>query len=167
MAETQVGSLALLGNISRTYAELRVSSRGYLLRRDNAERDAARKSFYANAANFNQLLHEYAGTFVSDPEDRRLLEEYRVLSGEYIDGAGKVMDLTDAGHRDDALTSVLGPQAAIGNRLGTVSNEWIQHNDENGLGAGRAAIESIEGMRRKLSLRSSASPWQSPASSGG
>jgi len=150
VAETQVGSLALLGNISRTFAELRVSSRGYLLRRDQAEQAAARKSFHANAENFTQLLREYGEMLISDAEDRRLLDEYRVLSGQYIDGAVKVMDLADAGNRDDALALVLGPQAALGNRLGKASNEWIQHNDELGMSAGRAAVESIEGMRRKL-----------------
>ena len=139
VAEEQVGSLALLGNISRTFAELRVSSRGYLLRRDQAEQEAARKSFHANAENFNQLLREYGDTLISDAEDRRLLDEFRVLSGQYIDGAEKVMDLADAGNRDDALALVLGPQAALGNRLGKASNEWIQHNDELGMSAGRAA----------------------------
>ena len=45
VAETQIGSLAVLGNISRTFAELRVSSRGYLLRGDKAEQEQARSHF--------------------------------------------------------------------------------------------------------------------------
>jgi signal transduction histidine kinase/DNA-binding response OmpR family regulator/HPt (histidine-containing phosphotransfer) domain-containing protein/HAMP domain-containing protein len=150
VAETQVRSLAVLGNISRTFAELRVSSRGYLLRRDHAEQDAARNSFRTNAANFTKLFREYADTLVSDDKDRRMLEEYRDLSREYIEGADKVMDLTDAGHRDEALALVLGPQSALGNRIGKASAEWISHNEELARIAAKAATDSVNGSRWKL-----------------
>ena len=42
VAETQIASVATLGNISRRLAELRVNVRGYQLKVDRAERDRAR-----------------------------------------------------------------------------------------------------------------------------
>ena len=149
MAETQIGSLAVLGNISRNFAELRVSSRGYLLRRDKAERDAAQKSFRANTANFTQLLRKYVDTLISDDQDRRMLDEFRDLSGQYIAGAEEVMSLADAGRRDEALALVLGPQASLGNRLGKASIEWITHNEDLATRAGTAATDSVDGLRKK------------------
>ena len=45
LVERQIPSVAALGNISRTYAELRVSSRGYLLRNDRRKKPRPRRHF--------------------------------------------------------------------------------------------------------------------------
>ncbi|HTH47399.1 MAG TPA: response regulator, partial [Candidatus Limnocylindria bacterium] len=143
LSEKQVRSLAALGNISRTYAELRVSSRGYLLRPTKDEQTRARASFQAHALTFAQLLRGYADSLVLDDKDRRLLDEYRDLSGQYIAGAEKVMALADAGNRDEALALLLGPQSEIGNRVGKVSSEWILHNEHQATSAGKETVQSI------------------------
>ena len=41
LAQTQIGSLATLGNISRATAELRVSLRNYLLAKEKSDQDRA------------------------------------------------------------------------------------------------------------------------------
>jgi CHASE3 domain sensor protein len=58
VAETQIGSLAALGNISRGFAELRITVRSYLLGSDKAERDQNRAEFQTDKAHFIQLLRE-------------------------------------------------------------------------------------------------------------
>ncbi len=150
VAEVQVGSLTALGNITGTLADLRISVRSYLLSGDKAEQGKFQAEFSANKMVFTQQLSQYTDTLVSDAADRRLLDEYRDLSGQWIAGAEKVMSVAGEGRRDEAVTLLLGPLGELGARLAKVSSEWIQHNDELGMNAGRAAIESIDGMRRKL-----------------
>lgn len=149
VAETQIASLAMLGRISRSYAELQISVRGHLLKSDKAEQDKTRAAFDADKTDFARLLREYADTLVTGDKDRRLLDEYRDLSGQWIGDAEKVLSLADAGHRDEALAMLLGPQAELGDRLSTVSSEWIRHNEQLATAAGKAAIEAIEGSRRR------------------
>ena len=48
VAETQLGSVAALGSISASFAELRVSVRNILLAADQSERAAARAAFDEN-----------------------------------------------------------------------------------------------------------------------
>src|SRR5271165_7025428 len=96
VSETQIGSLAALGNITRIFAELRVNLRSYLLSSEPAELDKTRAAFRENRASFPQLLRAYADNLVSDDKDRRSLEEYRDLSGQWVAGAEKVMSLADA-----------------------------------------------------------------------
>ena len=150
VAETQVGSLAALGNISRSFAELRVNVRSHLLSSDKAEQAKSLAAFQAGKADFTQLLREYEDTLISDEKDRRLLNEYRDLSDQYIVGAEKVMSLADTGGRDEALTMLFGPLAELSVRLGKVSSEWIRHNEQLATAAGRDAIASIEAMRRRM-----------------
>jgi two-component system sensor histidine kinase/response regulator len=149
VAEMQIRSLAALGNISRTYAELRVSNRGYLLRSDQAERDKARASFYHHKDYFAQLLREYRESLISDTRDQSLLDEYREATGEWIAGAEKIMSLADAGHPDEALALLLGSQADLGSRNGKLSSKWIRYNEELAMNSGKAVIESIESSRRR------------------
>src|SRR5262249_36208791 len=82
-AERQGQSLALLGNISRTLTEMRVSVRSYLLFRNDAERGRVKTEFEQDKANLNSLLQRYADTLISDDKDRRLLSDYRVLTAEW------------------------------------------------------------------------------------
>jgi two-component system, sensor histidine kinase and response regulator len=150
VAETEVGSLTALGNITGNYSELRLSVRSYILNSDKAEQAKIRTAVHADRAVLTEQLSQYSDTLISDAMDRRLLDEYRDLSSQWLAGSEQVMSLVDAGRRDEAVALLLGPQAEIGARLAKVSNEWIAHNDELGMSSGRAAIESIDGMRRKL-----------------
>ena len=117
---------------------------------DKAEQDKSQAAFQAGKADFTQLLRQYTDTLVSDDKDRRLLNEYRDLSGQYIVGAEKVMSLADAGGRDEALTMLFGPMAEVGGRLSKVSSEWIRHNEQLATAAGKDAIASIEAMRWRM-----------------
>jgi two-component system sensor histidine kinase/response regulator len=146
VAERQIGSLAALGNISRTFAELRIIARGYPLSGTEAERSTERKSFGVEKSKLDRMLREYANTLTSDDKDGRLMDEYRGLSEQYAAGAEKVMALIDAGRGDVALALLLGPQAELGARLGRSSSAWIAHNELLAATAGKAAIGSIDGL---------------------
>ena len=93
VAETQIDSLATLGNISRSFSELRVRARDHLLNSDKAEQDNIRAAFRAGRAGLTQLLREYADNFVSDVKDQIFLDEYRYLSGQWVGSTEKAMSL--------------------------------------------------------------------------
>src|SRR5512140_1161760 len=71
VAETQIGSLAALGNISRSFSELRVNVRSYLLATNQSEQAKARSAFDAGEAEVQRLLRQYADSLISDEQDRR------------------------------------------------------------------------------------------------
>ena len=69
VADMQVPSLAALGNISRTFAELRVQVRNHVLATTEAERASVRSTFERDEAELNRLLDHYERNLISD--DRR------------------------------------------------------------------------------------------------
>ena len=91
VAETQVPSLAVLGDLSRSFAELRVDVRGHLLATTQTDQAKARSAFDAGEAEVTRLLSQDADRLVSDDQDRRLLNDYRDGCREWIAGARQVM----------------------------------------------------------------------------
>ena len=59
VAELQVPSLAALGNISRTFTELRVLVRNHLLATSEAERSSIRSTFEREEVELGRLLDQY------------------------------------------------------------------------------------------------------------
>src|SRR5687768_7423838 len=60
VAESRVAALARLGDISRSFAELRVNLRSHLLAADDARRAAARAAFAEDREDLARLLTDYA-----------------------------------------------------------------------------------------------------------
>src|SRR5215470_5452808 len=87
VADTQIPSLALLGNLSRTFAELRVNVRSDLLVTNHAEQAKLRSAFDSGEAEVNRMVRRYADGLVSDEQERRLLNDYRDLSRDWVIGA--------------------------------------------------------------------------------
>jgi len=152
VAETQIPSLAALGDLSRTYTELRVEVRGYLLATNQAEKARTRSAFDANETRLGTMLERYADRLISDDQDRRMLEEFRDSSREYTAGARHVMELSDQGDAGKAGALLSGSLAALGERLSKISSEWIQHNEKLATVAGTRAVDAISKSRSKLLL---------------
>lgn len=155
-AEKQVPGLAALGNISRSYAELRVAVRSFLLATNPVERANARSAFVASETELGRLLRYYADSMISDEKDRSLLTDYRELSHEYINGAKQVMVLAEQGQREEAVAHLGGAMGDTAERLGRASSEWIGYNERLATSAGEAAVEATEKARRNLLLANSA-----------
>src|SRR5688572_61882 len=98
VAESRIAALATLGNLSRSFAELRVNVRSHMLASTPERRAAARARFDQDDREVSRLLREYADHLVLGDRDRRLLTEYQALSREYVVGARQVMSLTDDGN---------------------------------------------------------------------
>jgi signal transduction histidine kinase/CheY-like chemotaxis protein/HPt (histidine-containing phosphotransfer) domain-containing protein/HAMP domain-containing protein len=150
VAESRIVALATLGNLSRTFAELRVNMRSDLLAVDDAQRAAAHAAFDADERKLNRLLQEYADHLVLGDKGRRLLNDFQRFSSEWITGARQAMALADAGRREEALAFFNGPVGELGGRLGKVSNEWIAYVQETAMAAGKEATAVIERYRWQL-----------------
>ena len=97
VAESRIVALATLGNLSRSFAELRVNLRSHLLATTDADRTAARRLFDDDEREVNRLMQEYADGLILGDKDRRLLNEYQSVSREWIAGAKHTMSLADEG----------------------------------------------------------------------
>ena len=151
VAQSRVIALVKLGEIARTFSELRVSLRSQLLADDQAGRSLARASFDEEAADLTRLLNEYADKSSTSDYGRRLLGDYRSFSREWTDNARQAMSLADAGRRDEARALIFG-QAGVqhANRVAAVSKEWILYNEDLATSAGAAAMQAVEDSRRSL-----------------
>ena len=150
VAESQLAGVAVLGNISRSFAEIRVNVRSFLLAIDQTQRDEARAAFDEDDRILTQLLQQYGDSLISDARDRRLFGDFRDLSRQYTVEARHVMTLAEEGRKDDALASFKTNIAATGVTLSKISSEWIEHNRGLGNSAARAALSAIEETRRNI-----------------
>jgi signal transduction histidine kinase/CheY-like chemotaxis protein/CHASE3 domain sensor protein len=150
VAESRIEALATLGTLSRTFAELRVDLRDYVLATNDIQRTAARSFFEDDQQAVTGLLHHYADHLVATDQGRRLLGESQILSREWISKAKEVMSLVDDGHHDEAVTVLGNRVGAVGDQLSKVSGEWIKNNEETSASAGRAAVASIQALRWRM-----------------
>jgi signal transduction histidine kinase/CheY-like chemotaxis protein len=157
VADLQIPSLATLGNISRTFAELRVQARNHVLATSEAERVNVRSTFERDEAELGRLLDQYERSLISDDRDRRLLNDYRSQSREWLDRVKPVMSLAAAGRREEA-SEVLGSGAIqeLAERLNSASVEWIRLNEDLAHSASRTVVESITAARWRILAANSA-----------
>src|SRR5215472_12872862 len=77
VAEVQIPSLATLGNVMRTFAEMRADERDDILATNDAARAAVEAAFNREAANLDSLLEDYANSMVSDERDRHMMNDFQ------------------------------------------------------------------------------------------
>ncbi|HEY2343480.1 MAG TPA: MCP four helix bundle domain-containing protein, partial [Chthoniobacteraceae bacterium] len=150
VAQTQVPSLAALGNISRCFTEMRVNVRDHLLATNKAEQTTARSLFDSNEADLQRLLRQYADTLIADEKDRRLLNDFRESSRDWIAAAKKSMELSAQGHRQEAQEMLGGAAGESAAHLSKVSREWIQHNEGLAEAESKAIVASLDDARWQL-----------------
>ena len=150
VAKTQIESLAALGNLSRSFPELRVHVRSYLLATNQLEQANARAQFGMTDSDMDYLLNQYASMLISDDQDQRYWNDFRKLSRDYVEQARQVMALVDAGHKEEAVTVLNGSMSESAGHLGQVSSEWIRHNEELATATAKAVVESVRIFRRRM-----------------
>ena len=156
VSETQIPTLAVLGNLSRTTEELRVNVRSHLLATNQAEQAKASAAFDTSAAEVNRLLSVYGDSLVTGDHDRRLFNDYRESTRDYIAGATQVMALSAQGRREEAAAALNGALAEVGRRLRQVSSDWIQLNEDLATTAGKTALQAINESRWKMLVANTA-----------
>jgi two-component system, sensor histidine kinase and response regulator len=149
VAHVQVPSLSVLGNISRTFEEMRVALRDHLLATDPAAQAKAREAFAAREVELVRLLRQYADGLATGDRDRRLLDEFRATHAEWTKDAEAVMALAESGRHDEAAAMLYsGRMAALGTRAGEAFREWIAHNEALATTAGDEAVTGLQNARR-------------------
>ncbi|MBE7498904.1 MAG: response regulator [Verrucomicrobiales bacterium] len=152
VAESRIEALASLGNLSRSFAELRVNVRSYVLAPSDDLRRAARTAFEVDEREVVRLLRHYADDLVVSDEDRRMMTDFQNLGREWIEGARRVMELVDAEQRERAGTLLSGPLGEVGDRLSQASSEWIDHNEVLARTSGQDAVALIAAFRHEMFL---------------
>jgi len=151
VAESRVIALARLGDISRSFAELRVNLRSQLLAKDDAERARARAAFNEDRAELSRLLADYADRRSTSDHGRRLLNDFRTGSERWVENAEAAMAMADAGRQEEAAALLFGPSiAGLGVTVSKVSLEWIKYNEEISTDAGQAALTAIDNSQTSL-----------------
>src|SRR4051812_6165060 len=152
LTESRTVALADVGNLSRSFSELRVNLRTVVLATTDAQRNAARAAFDEDAQDVSRLLRGYADRLVFDDTDRRLLREYEGLSREWMTSAAQIMTLGSQGRTEQARGLFDEAFAELGSRLSRVSNDWIAYDRQAAAVAGEATIASIERFRLRMFL---------------
>jgi two-component system, sensor histidine kinase and response regulator len=148
VSESRVVALATLGNLSRSFAEMRVNLRSHLLATTAADRAEARRLFEEDEGDLDRRLGEYADGLVLGDKDRRLLNDYRTLTREWIGSAKRAMEAADAGRASDAVALLNGTITREGIRLSDISNEWIAYDEQAATAASRESVADIERFQR-------------------
>src|SRR5262245_34456044 len=102
VVDNQVPSLSALGNISRTFEEMRVALRDHVLAVDAEGRAKARERLDRHRYDLDEFLRHYADSLVSDDQDRRLLDEFRAANNLWAFSAVDVIALSDGGNHEGA-----------------------------------------------------------------
>jgi signal transduction histidine kinase/DNA-binding response OmpR family regulator len=150
VAESRITALATIGNLSRSFAEMRVAVRSNLLATTPQQQAAARWTFDASEREVARLLRQYADHIVFSDQGRRLLGEYQAGSREWITHAKEVLSLVEAGRRDEAVALLNGRVSEIGERLSKVSTEWIRNNEDMAAAAGDEAVLATQRSRTRI-----------------
>jgi signal transduction histidine kinase/CheY-like chemotaxis protein/CHASE3 domain sensor protein len=155
VSDLQIPSLATLGNISRTFAELRVHVRNHVLATSETERVNVRSTFERDEAELDRLLDQYESSLVSNDQDRRLLNDYRNRYREWLDRVKEVMALSAAGRREEASEMLQGAPQERGERLSAASVEWIRLNQDLAHSASQTVVDSVSAARWRILVANS------------
>ncbi len=150
VAENQIGSLVTLAAIDRSYANQRIILRNHLLTEGGARKGKLDLDFSAGKAESDRLLALYADQFVSDAQDRRLLDDFRSLGQEWTRGAEQVMALNRSGRTTEARALLAGPLAVLAHRFGQSATGWTRHNETLAVHAGAGVVTDITQSRARI-----------------
>jgi|RhiMethySRZTD1v2_1073278.scaffolds.fasta_scaffold12033_3 two-component system, sensor histidine kinase and response regulator len=150
VAESQLASVAALGSIAGSFAEIRVSIRDVLLAANQNAQAAARARVDENDRVLTQAVQRYGDSYISDERNRQFLSTFRELYRQDISEAKQFLILADEGRKAEATARFMGSVAPIGDRLNQVLNEWIQYNEKLGTNAARDAQAAIEQTRTQM-----------------
>ena len=150
VAEKQIPSLATLGNIARSFAELRVDVRDDVLATNEINRVTAGVAFDRHQQELQSLLSHYEEALISDERDRRQMNDYKDLVREWMAGAGQVMDLTAKGRHDEASAFLDDHVSSTGESINHLASQWIQYNRDLATVAGQSAMKSVGVYRRNM-----------------
>ncbi|EEF58385.1 response regulator [Pedosphaera parvula] len=152
VTQVQIPSLATLGNVMRSFAEMRADERDVILATNDAGRAVIAAAFNREEVNLNALLQEYADNLVSDDRDRRMMNDFQDAMRNWMAGARQVMAFSSQGRHEEARAYLHNQVLPLGDRVNEATSSWIQYNRQLADTAGNSAINSIEVYRRNMAI---------------
>lgn len=143
VANNQIPALAMIGNLTRSFLEMRVQIRNHLLASDDKERAAARSALEAHERETIQLISAYNDGLVSHGQERELAKEFARYSSEWVGSARQVMALSDQGQKDKAEALLKGQLVPVAAHLDETTGRWIHHTETLAANAGRETVTTI------------------------
>ncbi len=143
VSEMQIPSLVALGDLSRTFSELRLHVRDHLLATNQEAQTKAQLAFDQTEADVSRMLRDYGDRLISDEKDRQLWSDFQNAYRDYVAGARQCLTLAGQGRRDAATDLLHGAMAESADHLGKASTEWIRYNQNLASVAGNQAIQAV------------------------
>jgi signal transduction histidine kinase/DNA-binding response OmpR family regulator/CHASE3 domain sensor protein len=151
VAESQIQSLVVVADASRSFMAMRIALRDALVSRDKTEQISHEKALRENQGELDRLLARYSQALISNEEDRRLHSEYRDLSRLWAAEAEKLISLSAAGRREEAVTLLFaGAFPDLAERTTKVLRDWIDLNEDLAADAGKRTLAIVAESRRNL-----------------
>jgi signal transduction histidine kinase/CheY-like chemotaxis protein/HAMP domain-containing protein len=148
VAESRVVALARIGDITRKFAEMAVSTRNSILETDPSLRAAMQAKADAARIEIRLLLDDYGKNWVGSAKGGEYFHEFQEVCEEWMVKVDEAKALAVAGRTDEAKAILTDQATPRGERLSQISKEWTQLNETLATTAGRTAIESIEKSKR-------------------
>lgn len=156
VADMQVPSLATIGNVTRTFGEMRARLRDYLLAPEDKERAEILAAFEADERKLAELLAQYADSYISDERDRRLMNDFRELTTQWADESKKTSALVAEGKRAEATKRIFFSLSTLAARTQQVGSEWIDHNESLAREASQQTVTATRDARWRWWLATAA-----------
>ena len=118
VADMQVPSLAIIGKVTRTFGEMRALGRDYVYAPGDKDRAEILTAFEADEKKLTQLLAQYSDNYISDERDRRLMNDYRQLTTQWIAESKGAIPLVAEGKRAQAIERIFSSMPALAARIG-------------------------------------------------
>ncbi|MFT3685684.1 MAG: response regulator [Phycisphaerales bacterium] len=128
LTDTQVGSLSVIGQISRALDDRRLNLRKCVSSADAAECDRSRQLFNTGGGDLERLFQRYGEKFVSNEEDGRVFEDVRAQARRWEGLAASVLGNVDAGQRDIAAHRLTNEIVPIAESMATRIEQWAELN---------------------------------------
>jgi PAS domain S-box-containing protein len=151
VADVQVESLTVLGEVARRMTEMRVSVRDHLMSENVLDASRTAENLAENTAELRKLLARYGDTLVTGDADRRLYTQFDQLSRAWIRGTEQLMTLAATGQYAEARRIFLtGEVPRLGQELSRTQSEWIRQHEKLAREAGATALEVVASGQKRL-----------------
>jgi methyl-accepting chemotaxis protein len=138
-SDTAVPSLLTLEKLDSNFVGVRLNVWQHVATPDAAGMATAEKQMAARRAKVDEALQRYEA-LVSDPKDKEMFEADRAAVLDYDAIKEKVIGLSTAGHKAEALEVLIGAKAQLA-KGGEALNLHLQHNAEMATAASDRAAQ--------------------------
>ncbi|NQX01133.1 MCP four helix bundle domain-containing protein, partial [bacterium] len=148
VAESRIGALARIGEITRQFAEMAIFTRSSILDPNPAVRVTAAAKGDAARTEVLRLLDDYGKNWVGSVRGGEYLRDFQTTTDEWIAKTTEAKALAVAGRLEEANAVLADQVVKRGERVSQISKEWTLLNETLAMNAGREAIDSIEKSKR-------------------